>query len=186
MAKFFTKRKKENEYVFIDKYTYIDGKLDVFYCGGQDKLSIGRFCSIAKNVTFLLSGDHRHEWVTTYPFPAFSNIWKGAEKITGHPKDKGDIVIGNDVWTGRNSIILSGISIGDGAVIAAGSVVTKNVEPYSIVGGVPAKIIKYRFKQKQIRELLKIKWWNWKPEKIKRNLTKLCNSNIDDFISNAK
>lgn len=186
MRNFFRKRKKEGEYVFVDKYTYIDGKLDVFYCGGQDKLKIGKFCSVAKNATFLLSGDHRHEWVTTYPFPALYRTWKGAEKITGHPKDKGNIVVGNDVWIGRNSIILSGVSIGDGAVIAAGSVVTKDVEPYSIVGGVPARMIKYRFNAGQIKALLEMKWWDWEFEKINRNLTKLCNSNVDDFINNAR
>lgn len=178
------KRKPKSEYVFIDKYTY--GKPEVFYCGGRDKLRIGKFCSIAKNVVFLLSADHRYDWVTTYPFPEFSDTWKGAKKIKGHPKDKGDIVVGNDVWIGRNSIILSGVSIGDGAVIAAGSVVAKNVEPYAIVGGVPAEIIKYRFSKEQIEKLLKIKWWDWEVGKIRRNLTKLCNADIDDFINNAK
>ena len=103
----------------------------------------------------------------------------------GHPSTKGDIIIGNDIWIADNVTIMSGITIGDGAVIANNSHVIKNVEPYSIVGGNPAKFIKYRFTPKQIKCLLEIKWWYWDDEKINQHTSLLCNENIDDFIKSV-
>lgn len=114
------------------------------------KLKIGSYCSIASNVSFLLGGEHRIDTISTYPFQV--QVF-GKNKEAG---SKGDIVIKDDVWIGEGAIILSGITIGQGAVIAAGSVVTKNVEPYTIVAGNPAKVIKYRFEEDIIQELIKI------------------------------
>jgi virginiamycin A acetyltransferase len=102
---------------------------------------------------------------------------------TGHPSTKGNVIIGNDVWIAENATIISGVTIGDGAVIANNSHVVKNVEPYSIVGGNPAKLIKYRFTKDQIDKLLSIKWWYWTDNKINENIHLLCNNNIDNFIS---
>ena len=101
----------------------------------------------------------------------------------GHPKSNGDVIIGNDVWIGNNVTILSGITIGDGAVIGCNSHVVKDIEPYSIYGGNPAKLIKLRFTQEQINKLLKIKWWNWDDDKINSAISLLCNSNINLFLN---
>ena len=145
------------------------------------KLSIGKFCSIAEEVQILLCSDHNTSWVSTYPF---GEIFGGG--TLGHPKTKGDVVIGNDVWIGRGTMILSGVTIGDGAVIGARSVVAKNVLPYSVVVGNPIKYVRSRFTDEQIIELLKIKWWDWDYEKISRFVPLLESANIDKFIEAAK
>lgn len=149
------------------------------------KLNVGNFCSIAANVHVYLNGNHRHDWVTTYPFGHInSNVFNNFNGV-GHPSGKGDVVIGNDVWIGNNATIMSGITIGDGAVVACNSHVVKNVEPYSMVGGNPARLIKYRFTQEQIEKLLEIKWWNWDDKKINKFTPLLCNPDIDEFIKAA-
>ena len=126
--------------------------------------------------------ENRVDWVTTYPFGhIYQDVFDNYDG-TGHPSSKGNVIIGNDVWVGRNVTIISGCKIGDGAVIACNSHVVKDVEPYSIVGGNPAKHIKYRFTKDQIESLLKIKWWYWEDKKINENLPLLCNSDIDKFI----
>jgi acetyltransferase-like isoleucine patch superfamily enzyme len=165
------------------KYTY--GSPKIYSCGEGAKLVVGNFCSIADNVRIYLGGNHRTDWVTTYPFGHINqdvfNIFDGK----GHPSTKGDVIIGNDVWIGADVTIMSGITIGDGSVIANNSHVIKNVEPYSLIGGNPSKLIKYRFTQKQIENLLEIKWWYWDDEKIKIFTPLLCNTNIDEFINSA-
>lgn len=149
------------------------------------KLIVGKFCSIAPNVIIYLGGNHRIDWVTTYPFGHINqqifNKFNGA----GHPSTNGDVIIGNDVWIGTNVTIMSGVTIGDGAVIAANSHVVKNVNPYSLFGGNPAKLIKYRFTPEQIEKLLEIKWWYWDDEKINTFTPLLCSDNIDEFIKNS-
>jgi acetyltransferase-like isoleucine patch superfamily enzyme len=165
------------------KYTY--GRPTVHSWGEPAKLVVGNFCSIAGGVHVYLGGNHRTDWVTTYPFGHINkgifNRFSGA----GHPATKGDVVIGNDVWIGDHATIMSGVTVGDGAVIANNSHVVKNVEPYSIVGGNPAKHIRYRFTAEQVVRLLEIKWWNWEDEKINRLLPQLCCEEIDDFIEMA-
>lgn len=151
----------------------------------NSNIIIGNFCSIGDNVKIYLGGNHRSDWVTTYPFGHINKDIFNNFNGDGHPKSKGDVVIGNDVWIGANSIIMSGVNIGDGAVIANNSHVVKNVEPYSIVGGNPAKLIKYRFTPEQIEKLLEIKWWNWDDEKINNFTHLLCNNDIDAFINAA-
>jgi len=143
-------------------------------------LVIGKYCSIAQHITIFCGGSHRTDWVTTYPF---GHIHKNSfpHYSPGHPKTNGDVIIGNDVWIGYKSTIMSGITIGDGAVIAANSHVVKNVQPYSIVGGNPAKHIKFRFEQSVIDKLLEMRWWNWHPSHIHKNLSLLCSDNFDQL-----
>jgi acetyltransferase-like isoleucine patch superfamily enzyme len=167
-------------YMKIGKYSY--GTPKIHSWGENSNLIVGKFCSIAANCNVYLGGNHRTEWVTTYPFGHIhKNIFNNFNGV-GHPSTKGDVIIVNDVWIGSNVTIMSGVIIGDGAVIANNSHVVKDVEPYSIVGGNPAKLIKKRFTDKQISELLKIKWWDWDDIKINKFSPLLCNENIDYFI----
>jgi acetyltransferase-like isoleucine patch superfamily enzyme len=165
------------------KYTYRIP--NIRWKNEKAKLVVGNFCSIAEDVYIYLGGNHRTDWVTTYPFGhIYGNIFNNFNG-NGHPSTKGDVIIGNDVWIGSNVTIMSGVTIGDGAVIANNSHVVKNVEPYSLVGGNPAKLIKYRFNQEQIEKLLQIKWWYWDDNKINKFTPLLCNNNIDEFIKSA-
>ena len=167
------------------KYSY--GNPNIHSYPGSGKISIGNFVSIAAGVNIFLGNNHRTDWVSTYPFGAINeNVFNSFNcSNNGHPATKGDVIIGNDVWIGSFATIMSGVTIGDGAVIAANSHVIKNVEPYSIVGGNPAKFIKYRFSKNQIEKLLEIKWWYWEDEKINKYTHLLCNENIDNFIEEA-
>ena len=138
-------------------------------------------CSTAGNVTIYLGGNHRTDWVTTYPFGhIYRNVF--TTRMPGHPATRGDVIIGNDVWIADNVTIMSGVRIGDGAVIACNIHVVRDVEPYSVVGGNPAKLIKYRFTREQIERLLSIEWWKWSVQKINENVHLLCNDDIDAFI----
>ena len=146
----------------------------------HDKLQIGKFCSIACGAKFLFnSANHTLSSLSTYPFPLFFEEW-GLEKkdVTNAWDNKGDIVIGNDVWIGYEAVVLAGVTIGDGAIIGTRAVVTKNVPPYTIVGGVPAKPIKKRFSEETISALLEIQWWNWSKERIARNIGAIQCGNI--------
>ncbi|MDS0525514.1 CatB-related O-acetyltransferase [Clostridium sp. SHJSY1] len=149
----------------------------------HDKLIIGKFCSIACKAKFLMnSGNHTMKSLSTYTFPIFGEEWN--ESL--HPKDawdnKGDIIIGNDVWIGYDAIIMSGVKIGDGAIIGTRALVTKDVPPYTIVAGVPAKIIKKRFNEDVISKLLKIRWWDWPYKKIQENIEHIQSGNINKLI----
>lgn len=150
-----------DEAIQVGEYTY--GNPNVLNYRDGTKLAIGKFCSIAPNVSIIMGGDHRSDWCTTYPFNSLMNEFR---YIEGNPKSNGDIVIGNDVWMARDCKILSGVHIGDGAIIAANAVVTKDVEPYSIVGGIPAKVIRKRFDEETVRKFEEIQWWNWDKEHI--------------------
>ena len=153
------------------------------------KLKIGKFCSIATGVTFILSSAHRADWVSTFPFIQAEDTSTldhiGDNRKRGLLSSNGGIIVGNDVWIGGNAIILSGVKIGDGAVIGAGSVVTKDVADYEIVAGNPAKHIKYRFKREEIKQLKEIEWWNWSIDKIMEHRTLMESSNIQRFIENS-
>lgn len=159
------------------------GDLTVFTWGENAKLVVGNYTSIAAGVKVLLGGEHRTDWVTTYPFNV---LWSMAKNIEGHPRTKGDVIIGNDVWIGTEALICSGVTIGDGAVIGARAVVTKNVPPYAIVAGNPAKIVKFRFEEEVIEELLKLQWWNWDKTRIENAMLNLLNTDIHGFIDSVK
>ncbi len=168
----------EDSRVSIGAYTYGNPSLKLW--GADERISIGKFCSIAENVTIFGGGEHRTDWVTTFPL----NIAFGLDDAwqNGIPFAKGPTIIGNDVWIGYGAILLSGVTVGDGAVIGAGAVVSKNVSPYAIVAGNPASLFRYRFSEEQIQKLLEIKWWDWPLEKIREAVPSLCGGNIDDFL----
>ncbi len=160
-------------------YTY--GEPFVYWDGTSvEKATIGKFCSIAEGVTLFLGGQHNTDWVSTYPLRIMLDL--EGKNQDGHPFGKGDILIGNDVWIGRNASIMSGVKIGNGAVIAANAHVVKDVEPYSIVGGNPAKCLKFRFSPEQIEKLQTIAWWDWEISKIKEHVQDINGGSIDDFI----
>lgn len=149
----------------------------------RDRLVIGRFCSIACGAKFLFnSANHSLRSLANYTFPLFFEEWGlSKSEIATAWDNKGDIVIGNDVWIGYEAVILAGVRIGDGAVIAARAVVTRDVPPYTIVGGVPARTIRPRFDERTIARLLELRWWDWPEEKIRRNLQALVQGRVDDL-----
>jgi acetyltransferase-like isoleucine patch superfamily enzyme len=167
--------------VTVGQYTY--GYVKVNYWQEDYRLSIGNFCSIAEGVEIFLGGNHRVDWLSTYPFPSQTSYFPEARNIKGHPATKGNVVIGNDVWIGKGSMIMSGVTIGDGAVIGARSVITSDIEPYSIVAGNPARLIRKRFDTEIIQNLLKIKWWDWPIGKIKKNVHLLCSNDIAQLLA---
>ena len=169
--------------MIVGKHTYGHNTIKIFEWGEGAKLRIGSFCSIGVNVMIYLGGNHRTDWVTTYPFGHINQHIFSNFNGEGHPKTNGDVIIGNDVWIGANSVIMSGVKIGDGAVIANNSHVVKDVEPYSIVGGNPAKFIKYRFDEIIINKLIEIKWWELEDSKINEITHLLCSDKIDEFLN---
>ncbi len=150
----------------------------------NDKLIIGKFCSIACKAKFLMtSGNHTMKSLSTYTFPIFYEEWGlDTRHITDAWDNRGDIVIGNDVWIGYDAVVMSGVEIGDGAIIGTRAVVTRDVPPYTIVGGVPTRAIKKRFNDDMISALLSIKWWDWTYEKIQANIPYIQSGDIDKLI----
>lgn len=165
----------------IGEWTY--GNPNVILGRTHGRLKIGKYCSIGPNVELVLVGDHRVDFVTTYPFSVF---FKEYGHLKGYPRHRGDIAIGNDVWICYGANILSGTTVGDGAVIGMNTTVTKDVPPYAIVVGNPAKIIRYRYKLEIIDKLLSIKWWDWPHEKVLKAAPLLANENINKFIEFAE
>lgn len=192
----FPKDTTENNHVYIGEYTYYAGsyhdKKFVEHCvryindeEDRDNLIIGKFCSIASGAVFNIGGSQRHrkEWVSTYPF---HYMFPDDNTIKDPYYRKGDTVIGNDVWIGTEAMIMPGVKIGDGAIVAARAVVTKDVPPYTIVGGVPAKIIMKRFKDEDIKELLSIAWWNFGVEDIRKIIPYLASDDVKKVIEIGK
>ena len=184
-----------NPNIIVGDYTYYDDfenaenfeknvKYHFDFIG--DKLKIGRFCMIASDVKFIMNGaNHLTNALTSYPFAIFGNGWENAMDGKEYPQ-KGDITIANDVWIGYNATIMAGVTIGDGAIIAANSTVVKDVEPYSIVGGNPATEIKKRFSPDVIEQLLQLKWWDWDLEKITKNVQYLTGADINQLLKISK
>lgn len=147
-----------------------------------DRLVIGKFCAIAKGIEFVMNGaNHRMCSVTTYPFNIMGSGWECATPALEELPLKGDTVVGNDVWIGQNVTVLPGVHIGDGAILAANSVVAKDIPPYHIAGGNPCRIIRKRFDDDLIAYLLELKWWDWPAEKIFRNLNILCSGDLSSI-----
>ncbi len=142
-------------------------------------VKIGKFCSIADNVYIYTGSNHNTHWITTYPLRIMLDM--AGKYKDGHPSTKGDVIIGNDVWIASNVKILSGVKIGDGSVIAANTIVSRDVPPYSVVAGNPQIILKLRFSEHEITQLLKIKWWDWPIDKIREAVPLLCNDDIKRF-----
>lgn len=149
----------------------------------RDRLTIGKFCSIACGAKFIFtSANHKLGSLSTYPFPLFFEEWElDKANVTDSWDNKGDIVIGNDVWIGYEAVIMQGVTIGDGAIIGTRAVVTKDVPPYTIVGGIPAKTIRKRFSDEVISRLLEIKWWEWPDERIRENISAIRSGSIHDL-----
>jgi len=164
----------------IGEFTY--GHPIILEFGNDGKLVIGKFCSIAAGVKIFLGGNHRIDWISTYPFSAWKNQFPGAVNIEGHPATRGNVVIGNDVWLGHSSTIMSGVSIADGAVVGANAVITKDIGPYEIWAGNPARLIRKRFSDLHINMLLETKWWELEKFKIDFLVQNLMSENIEDFI----
>ena len=176
--------------ITVGDYTYYDDPVDpaafernnVLFNWPEfgDRLIIGKFCSIASGTTFMMgSANHRTGSLSAYPFSVFGGAWEQA--VPPHMSQlpfKGDTVVGNDVWLGRECRIMPGVKIGDGAIVAAYPVVAKDVEPYAVVGGNPARLIKMRFDSELIAMLLKLKWWDFPPEELLRFLPELCSEDI--------
>jgi len=149
-------------------------------------LRIGAYCSIASNVQIFLGGQHRTDWVSNYPFPFFFEMDAQYRKKYESGGSRGDVIIGSDVWLCANCIILSGVTIGHGAVIANGAVISRDVAPYAVMAGNPAKQIKWRFDEATRNALLESAWWNWSEDEINKILDKLCSDNLTDFLNYAK
>ncbi|MBC6998632.1 CatB-related O-acetyltransferase [Cytophaga sp. FL35] len=187
----FLKNVIKNPNIIVGDYTYYDDfenvenfEKNVKYLFDfiGDQLIIGKFCMIASGVTFIMNGaNHLTDSLSTYPFAIFGKGWEQAMDGKEYPK-KGNITIGNDVWIGYNATIMAGVTIGDGAIIATNATVVKDVPPYSIVGGNPAKEIKKRFPEEVIAQLLELQWWDWDIEKITRNVQHLTGADLDKLV----
>lgn len=187
----FIKNLIKSPNIFVGDYSYYDDPIDpenfeknVLYNYGSEKLIIGKFCAIATNVKFIMSGaNHKLDSISTYPFPIFGNGWETAMNLLMELPSKGDTVIGNDVWLGYESVIMPGVKIGDGAIVAAKSVVVKDVPAYTIVGGNPASKIKQRFSDAEVAQLLEIRWWDWEIDKILRHINLIMQGDIQALIN---
>jgi len=168
--------------IIIGRFTYGFENIKIRQWNEGAALKIGSFCSIAKDITIFLGGNHRTDWISTYPFGKIFQDELGGEGIIGHPSTKGDVIIGNDVWIGSGTTIMSGINIGDGAVIAANSCVVTDVKPYSIFGGNPARFLKYRFDNKTIEFLLRLKWWDLPLTTIRNISNILCSKPSPELL----
>lgn len=184
--------------IVVGDYTYYDDCVDptgfeknnvLFnYPEFGDKLIIGKYCALAQGVKFIMgAANHRLSSITTYPFSVMGGAWSqnAPPHLSQLPK-KGDTVVGNDVWIGRESVIMPGVKIGDGAIVAAYSVVAKDVEPYCVVGGNPAKLIKKRFDDELVRLLLKFRWWDLPADEVSELVPLLCDDDIERVKTRIK
>jgi acetyltransferase-like isoleucine patch superfamily enzyme len=176
-------RRRGNRLLTMGRHSY--GKPYVrAYRADKARVSIGNFVSIAEEVTFLVGGEHRPEWVTTFPLRAMLRL-PGAW-ADGHPATRGEINVGHDVWIARGSTILSGVTIGNGAVIGASSVVRRDVRPYAIVMGNPAREVKRRFNDEQVEQLEALRWWDWPDERIKASVDLLNGASVEEFLAQTR
>ncbi len=190
----YIKKTIKNPNIIVGDYTYYDDpdgsenfEKNVLYHFPfiGDKLIIGKFCAIAKDVKFIMNGaNHKADGFSAYPFYIFGAGWEKITPETNQLPNKGDTIIGNDVWIGYDSLIMPGIKVADGAIIASRSVVTKDIGPYEIFGGNPAVLIRKRFDPEIISRLVSIAWWDWDAEKITGNLEAIAGGDIT-LLENA-
>ena len=182
----------KNPQIQIGDYTYYDDPEDsenfernvlYLYPFIGDKLIIGKFCALARGVKFIMNGaNHKMSGLSTFPFQIFGNGWESVMPSLHELPLKGDTVVGNDVWLGYESVVMPGVNIGHGAIVAARSVVASNVEPYTIVGGNPAKPIRKRFSEATIDKLLAVAWWDWPVEKISDNIQNIVGGDVNRLV----
>ncbi len=165
----------------IGEFSY--GRPKVRFPESGCKLTIGRFCSIADKVEILLGGNHRIDWTSTYPFAAFPDLWPSAGGHADFHASRGDVAIGHDVWLGSGAMVLSGVTVGHGAVVAARAVVTRDVPPYAIVGGNPARVIRSRFDEVTIADLVETAWWDLPRAEIERLVPLLQSDQALDLVA---
>ncbi|WP_305068929.1 CatB-related O-acetyltransferase [Lysobacter sp. 5GHs7-4] len=179
----------DNPQIQVGEYSYYDDPEDsegfernVLYLFPfiGDRLVIGRYCAIARGATFVMNGaNHRMSGFSTYPFNIFGNGWERTTPLPEELPYKGDTVIGNDVWIGYQALLMPGVNVGDGAIVAARSVVTADVPAYAIVGGNPARVLRMRYRPDQVERLLRIAWWEWDAAKVSRNLESIVGGDLD-------
>ncbi|MFO0851218.1 MAG: Vat family streptogramin A O-acetyltransferase [Gemmataceae bacterium] len=186
----FLKPLVKNPLIQVGEYTYYDdpdgperfeAKCVLYHFPFiGDRLVIGKFCALARGVKFIMNGaNHKVSGFSTYPFQIFGGGWEAVMPKPGDLPYKGDTVVGSDVWVGYDALVMPGVKVGDGAVVAARSVVTRDVPPYSVVGGNPAQVVKQRFPDEVVAELLAIRWWDWPVEKITKNLPAVVGADLD-------
>lgn len=163
----------------IGRFSYIDGPGTIFHFSELSPIRIGNFCSIARNVGFFLRTLHRADWVTQYPLAAMPWPEGVARPVNPHSHGKADIEIGSDVWVGEGTRFLPGVTVGHGSIIGAGTVVTKNVPPYSVFAGNPGAARKSRFAERDVELLLRLEWWNWPTDKIRHWAPVICSPHLD-------
>jgi acetyltransferase-like isoleucine patch superfamily enzyme len=168
----------------VGDHTYGSDDLVIFKFNKVAKCNIGKYCSIADNIKIFLGGNHRYDWISTYPFGLVNQKVFDVVPCPGNPYAPGDIIIGNDVWIGHSATIMSGVIIGDGAVIAANSHIVKDIEPYTVVGGNPAQFVKKRFDDNIIKLLLELKWWDLSDSDVKELIPILHSSPTATSIKN--
>jgi chloramphenicol O-acetyltransferase type B len=193
LARFLGLMKRQEEYLedeplreagllVVGRHTY--GRPKIWsYEGSERKVTIGPFCSISPGVEIVTGGMHPTDWVSTFPFRISWNL-EGAFR-DGTPASDGQVVIGPDVWLGTSALVLSGVTIGPGAIVAARAVVASDVPPYAIVAGVPARVVRFRFGPDIIQKLLEIAWWDWDDERIRGLVPLLSSPRVDDFLNAA-
>lgn len=167
----------------VGKYSYGYPDIKIHSWGEDSRLKIGRFCSIAAGVEIFLGGNHRTDWLSTFPFGHIYSDLLSVAPVIGHPTSRGNVTIGNDVWIGYGAVIMSGVTIGNGAVIAAHSLVHNDVPDYAIVGGNPASIIKHRFDPTTVSLLLRLKWWEFELDRIQEIVTILCSTPSNEKLN---
>jgi virginiamycin A acetyltransferase len=179
----------DNPQIQVGEYSYYDDPEDsegfarnVLYLFPfiGDRLIIGRYCAIARGATFVMNGaNHRMSGFSTYPFNIFGNGWERSTPLPQELPYKGDTVVGNDVWIGYEAMLMPGVRVGDGAIVAARSVVGSDVPAYAIVAGNPARVVRMRYDEAQVERLQRIAWWNWDADKVSRNLELIVGADLD-------
>lgn len=186
----FLKPLVESPLTSVGEYTYYDDPADptgfernnILFHYGPDRLVIGRYCALARGVRFFMNAaNHRSSGVSTYPFPLMGGAWAQAADLFRDRPYRGDTVVGNDVWIGQDAVVMPGVRIGDGAIVAARSVVTSDVPAYAVVGGNPARLIRQRYDAADVERLQRIAWWDWPAEEVTAQLRVLMAGSVDDL-----